>query len=726
MVRKDEISQPQLNVTSSFTSLNIDKDEGSYSIGVLVKNDKVQQAYKLDPTKPLQQIVKEVMDIFDVRRDPREKSLLLEVQDSRKYITEDYLVGNRIDKGSTLVLGTSPDRLVNHVLKFLSQKNDSDDFWHQNLSYLLHYSEDVTFNRYFVGRKGIKILFSIDKQVQELHLGKILSILHACVEDQLVEFMDILAITPDFTENLISQIRSDGHSISDGQVVVQKTLNLLERGVQEVPEVAVRCFKLLSDNPYLQSRLSDKEVNIQLATLQLVNTILLTSMEKESIDDQLLNKLRQIIFNSIIKLDRLPREVAIGTFQNVLLRIKYAKDISTKGDSHSEYQKNFVSKILKNVEKESWDAISLLPISSEFQDSTGILPLRCLEFFSRGSYREHFLAIVSNNATHHQGMFPIAPAAKEVCKIIASELGLKGAKAEITSEFHGLVFGVASDTFEEIFSCTLIAFWQAWVDAKAVQSDFRKVLTVVKEQVRRCLITNVDTLQKYKKNLLQNNYNVIVEEQQIFDTDKDLENHESVAQVKEHLRLEVTKVIIENRLRHMEKATSFCDVTQKKSNIIIKLDKSRRHLCIDSSGKLEGSFGEENQFVKSVQLRNVKKVTEGLDCKALADRGGKRRKEEKNYRLIFAFEHKVAESGETQTMALSADSITTRNIWVDGLNSLLSENDFVPSEFFLNDVDQLLQQKLKLQLIEFQEITIPQQLKSIEDLQPPPPDWITA
>lgn len=143
------------------------------------------------------------------------------------------------------------------------------------MSYLLAYSEDVVFNRIFITKNGLKILLSIDKNVQESNLQKILTILMAFLDDNLIDYKDILNHNPEFTEMLINILNE---RTSNGDVkLLQKTINLLERGLQEVPAVRVRIFKLLNESPILHTRISDKDENIQLASLMLVNSVLFMS-----------------------------------------------------------------------------------------------------------------------------------------------------------------------------------------------------------------------------------------------------------------------------------------------------------------------------------------------------------------------------------------------------------------------------------------------------------------
>ena len=85
------------------------------------------------------------------------------------------------------------------------------------------------------------------------------------------------------------------------------------------------------------------------------------------------------------------------------------------------------------------------------------------------------MTIISNNATRHKGMFPIVAAANEVVSILISSLDFKSDRIT-SSEYHELVFGISSESFEEIFSETFMSFWIAWKDANAVMADFKKGL----------------------------------------------------------------------------------------------------------------------------------------------------------------------------------------------------------------------------------------------------------
>jgi len=293
----------------------------------------------------------------------------------------------------------------------------------------------------------------------------------------------------------------------------------------------------------------------------------------------------------------------------------------------------------------------------------------------------------------------------------------------ISSEYHELVFGISSESFEEIFAAIFLAFWTSWRDAKAVMADFKKVINVLIEQVKLSLTATVSTIQQFKKNLAQNNYLSLVEAQNIFKGDEDLENHKSVLLVKEHLRKEVKKVVEENRLMLMERTCKFTDANNKKSFVYMRLDKSRRHISIDTkSSTFEGAFSSSS--AKHVQVRNMLKVYQGIETKAVIDKGAKQKRKMIDYSLVLAIQHKVAE-GESQTMTLVAENATTVNTWVDGLKSLLGVS-FFPSESFTADVEHLLQLRLKIQLIDFQEIQIPTNFKPIESLQPPPKEWICS
>ena len=82
----------------------------------------------------------------------------------------------------------------------------------------------------------------------------------------MIEFRDFCLLKSNFAQFLISQIAQ-----STEHPVLQKSLNLLERGLSESTDILDDCFKLLTSETYIQARLGDKNEKTQLAALTFTN-----------------------------------------------------------------------------------------------------------------------------------------------------------------------------------------------------------------------------------------------------------------------------------------------------------------------------------------------------------------------------------------------------------------------------------------------------------------------
>jgi len=83
----------------------------------------------------------------------------------------------------------------------------------------------------------------------------------------------------------------------------------------------------------------------------------------------------------------------------------------------------------------------------------------------------------------------------------------------------------------------------------------------------------------------------------------------------------------------MERTCKFTDANQKKAVVYMRLDKSRRHISIDTkSSTFEGAFSRSS--AKHVQIRNMLKVYQGVETKAVIDKGAKHKRKMIDYSLV--------------------------------------------------------------------------------------------
>ena len=236
---------------------------------------------------------------------------------SFRYITDDDLRNKSIANGSHISIGTSVKRLVSYVIKKVSNRDELKS----NLNWLKVYAEDIVFNREFCKHNGDKVLVDYVIQAESNEeRASILTVLLSLIDDQVTSYCNIIGkLNAGFTsflidclekfitvkketetgkKNLTFQeeiIRQDDRDLEDDEIIVQKCLALLERGLAENCHILPETSKLLFSTDKIYSRLSvDTPITIQIAGLNFINQVLLRCTEKgERRDIQFMNKLRQ-------------------------------------------------------------------------------------------------------------------------------------------------------------------------------------------------------------------------------------------------------------------------------------------------------------------------------------------------------------------------------------------------------------------------------------------------
>lgn len=694
-----------------------------------------KELYNIDPSMTLEQIIDDICHKFVIAE--RHKYSLLVGTKTKKYVTDDSLRNSEIQNGNVICLGTAPERLAEYVIRKIQKLSDRSEA----LIWLQRYSEDVVFNRQFFHKGGVtQLLQIIEGEVEQRLLACILSMVLACVDDQLIEYREISEHKSDFTDFLINRIsRSTDHG------VLQRAFNLLERGLAESLDILEKCYKFMTEETHIQVRLSDQVKDTQHSALTFTNMIIHRMDEQElEIDQSHLNKLRQIVLNTIVRQDRSDGEMlaAVTTFQSLILSINYSAPIKTKGDTNDPIQRDYVSKIKKNLEIDSWEKLSQNFKDDPFDEFSdcppGILPLKCLSFFAR-RYKDRFRNLILNNSGRVENLFPIVQAAKQTAMIIAAELQVAnhgspssysrdltlsstslGQNSTGTSLFELVL--ILEQALEELFCQSMLTFFKTWEDMKAVQSDFQKVVAVVKEQVHLSLTQTdrVDSLDKFRRNLLINDYKKILEVRERKHNDEMMEeSSKSVKELKAHLRNEIFDIVKEQRLQLIEQPYKFHDNPNKKKEFYAKLDKNRRQIWIDETN-IEKDVLLDLKSCKSIQIRDIKNILVGRDCPHLKDK--KRRNIHRNNFLNLAFSIQFVDG--RQPVNFIAENHPEQTWWVDSIRCLSNPEEFGPSSDFNDDVDKLLNMKMKVQMVEFQDVEIPDVLPLVENLSPPPPDWL--
>ena len=268
------------------------------------------------------------------------------------------------------------------------------------------------------------------------------------MDDQVITYAIIAANNSELTPYLIESIESntpdkkaskptkltfqedqskEDRELEDQEIIVQKSLALLERGMAEGCAVLTECKRLIFNQEKIHSRLSPTVPN-QMATtaLNFTNQVMLRMSEKgEHIETAQMNKLRTHVLSvARAEQDDVDLRGAIGFFQQLLLANNYGESYSTTG---TEQHQPLIDQIKKNLDLSSWDKLSSsfadAPLAQFHDAPPGILPLKCLHFFTR-KYADRAQNLIINNSESSKNAFLIVPAAKQISSILASELNV--------------------------------------------------------------------------------------------------------------------------------------------------------------------------------------------------------------------------------------------------------------------------------------------------------------
>ena len=237
-----------------------------------------------------------------------------------RYVTEDDLRNKWIANGSHISIGTALNRLVSYVIKRILNRDQL-----KNMLYWLRvYTKDTAFNREFCKHSGDKILVDTVTQTDSNEeRASILTILLTLIDDHVTSYCNITGKpNSGFTSFLIKCleqsitvkkeieieqknstfqeefIRRNNRDLEDDEIIVQKCLALLQRGLAENRHILLETSKLLFSTDKIYSRLSvDVPITIQKAAFNFINQVLLSYTESgELLDLQFMHKLRLNVF----------------------------------------------------------------------------------------------------------------------------------------------------------------------------------------------------------------------------------------------------------------------------------------------------------------------------------------------------------------------------------------------------------------------------------------------
>ncbi|XP_073163363.1 engulfment and cell motility protein 3 isoform X2 [Lepidochelys kempii] len=643
----------------------------------------IPQLIELNQAKPLAAVVKEVCDVWTLGN--AEHYALQYVDGQQTYITESNRV--EIKNGSILRLTTSPDQEAERLHSGIRSNNL--DVKADSLKKLANLSRDITFAQEFINRNGLKQLFLIVEEGNDI--GEILAhTLKAFMELMEHDFVSWETLSRAFIRKIVKYVNASGMDAS----VQQLSLSILENMVPSSRSL----FELVKHEVTLDRLLTHLQVTnqqLQLKAMALLIALLLNANDTERRDMMGYlgqRKIRQFIHKNIIHASEpMGDEMAhyLYVLQSITLNLLEWK-MRTPMDPYSQEQRERLQSLRQSA-FESENEPSAGTFGTEHRRSLcvkefrklgfqnysnpaedlqhappGLLALDNMVYFSRCCPSAYSRFVLENSSRDDKHECPFARSSIQLTLALCEILHVGEPCSETAQAFYLMFFG-QDHFFEELFCICIQLQNKTWKEMRATQEDFDKVLQVVREQITRTLSLKPTSLELFKTRVNALNYSEILRLRQTERMHQEETLAVPVLELRERLKPELLELIRQQRLLRLCEGTLFRKIS------------SRR---------------------RQVPVADIKELLVSRECPHMKEKGsGKHNKDVLD--LAFSISYDV----EEYYLNFIAPTRYEFCLWTDGLNVLLGRE--MTSERTQSELDILLSMELKLRLLDLENIPIP-------------------
>uniref|UniRef100_A0A8C0ILK7 Engulfment and cell motility 3 n=1 Tax=Chelonoidis abingdonii TaxID=106734 RepID=A0A8C0ILK7_CHEAB len=617
------------------------------------------------------------------------------VDGQQTYITE----SNRaeIKNGSILRLTTSPDQEAERLLSGIQSHNL--DVKADSLKKLANLSRDITFAQEFINRNGLKQLFLIVEEGNDI--GEILAhTLKAFMELMEHDFVSWETLSPAFIKKVVRYVNTAGMDAS----VQQLSLSILEN---MVPSSRL-LFELVKREVTLDRLLTHLQMTnqqLQLKAMALLIALLLNASDAE----RRVRSPRNIIHASEPMGDEMAHYLYV--LQSITLNL-LERRMRTPMDPYSQEQRELLQ-FLRHSAFELESEPSAGTVSAERRRSVCVTEFRKLGFqnYSNPAQDLHrtppgLLAL--DNMVYFSRHCPSAYS-RVSSRETWSHCVLLASGSETAQAFYLMFFG-QDHFFQELFCICIQLQNKTWKEMRATQEDFDKVLQVVREQITRTLSLKPTSLELFKTRVNALNYSEILRLRQTERMHQEETLAAPVLELRERLKPELLQLIRQQRLLRLCEGTLFRKISSRRRQ-------DKLWYCRLSPNHKVLHYGDVEQGVQSppieslpekIPVADIKELLVGRECPHMKEKGsGKHNKDVLD--LAFSISYDV----EEYYLNFIAPTRYEFCLWMDGLNVLLGRE--MTSERTQSELDILLSMELKLRLLDLENISIP-------DAPPPVPN----
>jgi len=642
------------------------------------------------------------------------------------YITEANR--SKMKDGNMLRLVIAPQKVATDIIKSLKsdQGNTKRDLAIQEL---IKESSDPTFADIFIEKNGLNFLVS-QVESRKLPQKDVGFMLKAVLELSYHYPHDLSSVLTDGFIRYVCQ-QTDNKSNSS-QITLQCALGILELALVNSDHL----YTIISDVIVVgtvMTHIQNTEMEVQVSTMALINSLFMKAPSnraklsgRRQISDAMTQKqFRNLIMNNVIRgSNRVSDEMAHQLYVlQVLLLNLLADGKEIKQAEASKDLEDFCSlaaeplnqdhkkgRALTAVERDKLGFTNLADPIQDFKPS-GHLGLSFMLYFARTQQDNFNKLVLENNSRETKHNCPFVKSAIYVTNAICDVLRIGEAPDEAGQRFFPLLFA-HDHAVEELFCICIILFNKTWKEMNAIREDFDKVLGVVCDQIKWSLKLNPQNMDTFRQKLP--GYNAILKkrEQQLVDQDDIYLKAKPVIELRDRLLPSITHLIRQQRLNYLKHGSVFHKLSSKrrdKTSWFCRLSADGKYL---QYGDIEDNIEPSQTTVlpNTLAVANIKEMVTGKNNQHLKNA---RSNQKAPHHLIFSLSYDPDE-----VLHFVAPTELVWDMWTDGINTLMGRT-FNSRQSQL-DVDRITNLEVKLQLLELENIPIPD---SPPQLPPLPSDY---
>ena len=708
---------------------------------VFMVNKKADQNYfkTVSSSIPLSSIIQDLIERYKLTGAVNDYALVIQKSDKLKeykIVTEK----NKCEMNANIVeLSDSPAIASQKILQKISDVTTDSKDLETVLKDLKDMSVDATFSAEFIAQKGLEVLMKgVSTKFRVNELGLVLHSVQSLLEHEISDAGDqvdgVTNITEPDTEFIkqLADLTCKESKEPTWSLAIRCGLMILAMFVRENKARDVIDQHLAFPN--LISLLGHNDVCIQLASLGLINSLLASLGQDRKRD--MVRCLHEKTARFII-IDHLLTKDKDGTMANQLYQLQYHMLSLLHTRLHTPMQpmdSNSIQKIkdlrsiafdtgspgLKKDGKYNQDYTKLgfknnIDPSNDFMNTPpGILALDCMEHFAKQHQEKYMKVVLENSCRQDNHECPFVESSCELVTLLAEILGVGKPQIPNNTRYHEMFFKV-EQPFEEFYSYCIVILNKTWRDMRATRLDFTKVLDVVREQLEASLMP--DNIKERPKTFDQFRCNVksyaeISKKWQSDAKSRDAwEKSKPVAELRQHLQVEIEELIRQQRENYIVEGTRFNRI--KKTGEQVKSQYKYVKLHTNQKTIYVGDWNHDktvptiDDLEPRLYVADIRDIKTGLNCEFIKDY--KKEYKEQYTKLALSL---IGDN--VSLLDLVAPDEQAHNYWVDGLNSLLRRQ--MDSPDYHKERTILTNTEIKLRLLDLEGVDLPTEAPPIPDL----------